>query len=161
MILLLRRRLSGLLYIALITGGALVSFIALAPFIAIHLLVTRWCSFVQLRHRLVIRPVACLYFHFSAAVIHYLCGTKIIIHSADSLFLADQGVLMACNHRTRVDWMYAGWCYTACMAINASITAMVLKKSLKIVPIFGWCMQLMMYDDRTLPCYEMLCDVMR
>lgn len=150
MILFLRRRLSGLLFVLLLIGGALVSFIVLAPFIAIHLLATQWISFVQLRHRLVIRPVACLYFHFSAAVIHYLCGTKIIIHSDDSLFLEDQGVLMACNHRTRVDWMYAGWCYTACMANNASITAMVLKKSLKIVPIFGWCMQLMMYDDHSL-----------
>jgi 1-acyl-sn-glycerol-3-phosphate acyltransferase len=155
MILILRRRLSGLLYFVLLTGGALASFIVLAPFIAIHLLATQWISFVQLRHRLVIRPVACLYFHFSAAVIHYLCGTKIIIHSADSLFLDDRGVLMACNHRTRVDWMYAGWCYTACMPNNTSITSMVLKKSLKIIPIFGWCMQLMMYDDHSIPCDAM------
>jgi len=144
----LRRRLSGLLFCGLLTGGALTSFIALAPFIAIHLLATQWTLFVQLRHSLVIRPMASMYFNFSAAVIHFLCGTKIIIHSADSLFLADRGVLMACNHRTRVDWMYAGWCYTSCLANNMCITAMVLKKSLKVVPIFGWCMQLMMYDMR-------------
>ena len=140
----LRRRLSGVLFVALLSAGAVSSFIVLAPFIAIHLLAMRWTLFVQLRHTLIIRPVAVAYFNFCAAVIYYLCGTKVIIHSVDSLFLADRGILMACNHRTRVDWMYAGWCYTAGLASNACITSMVLKKSLKSVPVFGWCMQLMM-----------------
>jgi 1-acyl-sn-glycerol-3-phosphate acyltransferase len=41
-------------------------------------------------------------------------------------------------------YLSLGWCYGSIMGTNSKIR-MILKESLRSVPIFGWCMQLMMY----------------
>lgn len=58
--------------------------------------------------------------------------------------LSDEGSLVICNHRTRVDWMFAGWCFAAINGSNSSLRV-ILKDALRFVPIYGWGLQLMMF----------------
>ena len=54
-----------------------------------------------------------VYFDFAGYVILSL-GTKIFIYSEDSDILNNKNIaLVICNHRTRVDWMFAGWMLSA------------------------------------------------
>jgi lysocardiolipin and lysophospholipid acyltransferase len=78
----------------------------------------------------------------------FMMGSKVYLYSSmgdDILRDTDaNSMLIMCNHRTRVDWMYAGWCYGALSQLNAKLR-IVLKDPLRQVPIFGWGMQIMMY----------------
>ena len=40
--------------------------------------------------------------------------------------------------------MFAGWCYASKFNLNSSLR-IILKDSLRSVPLFGWAMQIMMY----------------
>ena len=40
--------------------------------------------------------------------------------------------------------MFAGWCYASIFNLNSSLRV-ILKDSLRSVPLFGWAMQIMMY----------------
>lgn len=92
------------------------------------------------------------------------CRTKLYIYSHHQDLLDDPERLsvIICNHRcvnqvslsfmkrnhycyrTRIDWMYASWCYGAILGANERMIV-ILKDSLRSVPIFGWSMQLMHY----------------
>jgi lysocardiolipin and lysophospholipid acyltransferase len=85
-----------------------------------------------------------IFFTFAATVIEYWCQTKLIIHSNDERVITDKGILCISNHRTRVDWMFAGWSYASLLQDFPQMT-FLLKEALKSVPFFGWSMQIMMY----------------
>jgi len=74
-----------------------------------------------------------------------LCGTKLFVYcDTPEQILTDKGVVVMSNHRTRVDWMYSGWCYGSITNLNADMRV-ILKDSLRGVPFFGWCMQMLLY----------------
>ena len=84
-----------------------------------------------------------LYLEYAAIALLYLGGTKISVYSEDRGILTDRAPLLLCNHRTRVDWMYAGWCYSRMLGSTSSLR-FVLKDSLRAAPVFGWVMQIVM-----------------
>lgn len=89
--------------------------------------------------------VSGLFLDFAAALLVTLCGTKVYIYCNSSRdLLKDKGALIICNHRCRVDWMYAGWCYAAATRMTPQLRV-VLKESLRSVPLFGWTMQILLY----------------
>jgi lysocardiolipin and lysophospholipid acyltransferase len=87
-----------------------------------------------------------LYFDYAAALIYYLGGTKIYIYSKcdTEILKKDKNALIICNHRSRVDWMFAGWSYGAYLKLNSNLR-IILKESLRSIPVYGWAMQIMMY----------------
>lgn len=86
--------------------------------------------------------VSSLLFGFAGDLVTHWCGTKVYIYTDDDRILsdADQHLLIASNHRTRVDWMYVFWVYGQVISSNMN-THVILKESLKKVPIFGWAMK--------------------
>ena len=52
--------------------------------------------------------------------------------------------LVLSNHRTRIDWMYVGWCYAYFLNCTSKFKV-ILKNSLKNIPFYGWAMQLLMF----------------
>jgi lysocardiolipin and lysophospholipid acyltransferase len=85
-----------------------------------------------------------MYFLFNATMLVHLCGTSLFVYAKDGRIEHDKNILFLSNHRTRVDWMYAGWLYAACLRYYPNLS-FVLKNDLKTWPFFGWCMQMMMY----------------
>jgi len=67
---------------------------------------------------------------------------QVVVRNADgkvvSLNLPTKSILLA-NHQTYADWWYA-WCLTYFMRTHKDVF-IVLKKSLKWIPIVGWAMQ--------------------
>lgn len=99
---------------------------------------------ISLRRRYV-SLISGIYFDFAAAMLTTLCGTKLFLYcDTPEEILSDKGVILISNHRTRVDWMYCGWCYAAITNLNADLRV-ILKDSLRSVPFFGWCMQMLLY----------------
>jgi lysocardiolipin and lysophospholipid acyltransferase len=140
----LRNGAFGLIFVLLITTGAITSTflflpwlltLPLMPFLPLKLLKIRR-SYVQF--------IAKIFFSFAAGLLIDYCGTKVIIHSSDNLFLSDPSFIVMSNHRSRVDWMYCGWCYIFLMNQTCHLT-FILKESLKSVPFYGWCMQIMVF----------------
>jgi len=91
-----------------------------------------------------ISSISGIYFSFVAAIVTYYCGIKIKIYSDSPEVFQDKNVLIISNHRTRVDWIFVGWCYCALLGFISELK-LILKDALRYVPIFGWCMQFMMY----------------
>ena len=131
----------GVAYFALLIAGAFSGLLLMTPSIVLLLLhsktIIRW-------RRKYVELIGGIYFDYAAAVLMTLMGVKVYLYSDDEEFLHDKGPLILCNHRTRVDWMFAGWCYAAYAHLNPDLR-IVLKESLRSVPVFGWAMQLMMY----------------
>lgn len=88
--------------------------------------------------------LAGLFLDYSAVGLLLLGGTKVSLYTNESpAIFNDKGTLLLCNHRTRVDWMYAGWVYNM-MARNNKTLRFIMKDELRSVPIFGWVMQIVM-----------------
>lgn len=52
--------------------------------------------------------------------------------------------LIMSNNRSRVDYMFSGWCYAILTNRTANLK-MIVKDFYRSIPIFGWAMQCMMY----------------
>eukprot|EP01035_Chromulina_nebulosa_P026179 gene26179-34243_t len=95
-----------------------------------------------------VRVLAQNYFSYSASIIEWLAGVRVVIHSSHPEILDDSStnsrILIVCNHRTPVDWMFAGWSYSVMMRKYLHVS-FVLKNPLKHVPFFGWCAQAMLW----------------
>lgn len=130
----------GILYLLLLSIGAICGYFALLPVAFTVLIpleiVTKWRA-------IYVHIVSRHYFGFAAAVIELLCNTQIFIYADTPEILDDIPVIFICNHHTRVDWMYS-WSYSA-MLNNFICPSFILKDSLKTLPFFGWCMQALMY----------------
>jgi 1-acyl-sn-glycerol-3-phosphate acyltransferase len=92
-------------YFLIIIGGA-ASVILLCPSILLLLVysvrVIRW-------KRIYINAISGLFFDYTAAVLRYVCGTKVLVYSDDANILSDPDLsLVISNHRCRLDWMYVG-----------------------------------------------------
>jgi 1-acyl-sn-glycerol-3-phosphate acyltransferase len=111
------------------------------------------------------------YFTFLAILYCQISGTKIVLYTSNhavnthksngsshgssgsnsssngSTLLSSKSTdntLLLCNHRTRIDWIYAGWIYSSLIGVS-SVIKFVLKESLRSIPLFGWAMQIVMF----------------
>ena len=130
----------GLFFIVFLTLGAAASWILISPTVLFMVIPIR--SVISIRRQL-ISFVSGIFFDF-AAVLLTLLGTKVYVYCNSEDILKDTGVVILSNHRTRVDWMYAGWLYGYIIGVNPD-QRVILKDALRSVPIYGWCMQIMMY----------------
>ena len=133
---------NGVCFLASLVGTALVCCILLIPVVVtipIHSI-----RVIKLR-RYYTSAVGKLFFDFAASYLLIFGGTKLFIYSNDHRILDEtSSVILMSNHRTRVDWMFVGWCYCYFTNLNMKLK-IILKNSLKIVPFFGWAMQCLMF----------------
>lgn len=132
----------GLFYVGLSLSAVAIVVLLIPPLLSLSVhskRVIRW-------RRMYLDFVCGMFFEFAASLLLLVSGTKLFIYSSTPIdeLLADQGALLLCNHRTRVDWMYAGWCYCAALGFSQRLR-FILKDSLRSVPFFGWGMQLFMF----------------
>lgn len=85
-----------------------------------------------------------IYFEFASFLIYYLCGVRVVLHLSDASILQDQSFLVICNHRSTVDMMFTAWCY-ATFFDSYPHFLFILKDTLRSLPFFGYCMQILMY----------------
>ncbi|RYH15730.1 lysophospholipid acyltransferase family protein [archaeon] len=85
-----------------------------------------------------------IYFEFAAFLLYYLCSIKVILHLSDKSVLQDQSFLVICNHRSTVDMMFTAWCYATFLDTYPHLL-FILKDTLRSLPFFGYCMQILMY----------------
>lgn len=130
----------GLFFIIFLTLGATASWILITP--TILFMMIPLYSIISIRRQW-ISFVSGIFFDF-AAILLVLLGTKVFVYSDNEDILKDNGVVILSNHRTRVDWMYAGWVYGYIIGVNPD-QRVILKDALRSVPIYGWSMQIMMY----------------
>ncbi len=131
--------------------GVLFVFLMIMGVIACTTLTIPWLLTMPLTHpyiyclrRKYVEGLNKMYFLYNAALITFVGRTSLTIYCNDSRILNDKNILFLSNHRTRVDWMYAGWLYASCLE-NYPCLSFILKNDLKTWPFFGWCMQMMMY----------------
>jgi lysocardiolipin and lysophospholipid acyltransferase len=133
----------GIVFMILMTAGAFAAIVMTIPMMMLILVhskrVIGW-------RRKYVSYISGLYFDYAAALIYYLGGTKIYIYSKcdTEILKKDKNALIICNHPSRVDWMFAGWSYGAYLRLNANLR-IILKESLRSIPVYGWAMQIMMY----------------
>lgn len=84
------------------------------------------------------------YYVFISLVYCYISQTKLKIYSNHELKNNSSNVFILCNHRTRIDWIYAGWIYTSMIGVSGDVKY-ILKDSLRSIPLFGWAMQILLY----------------
>lgn len=124
----------GVLFLLIITVGALTSLMILAPVVfllPIHLVsVIKWRRYYS-------NLISGLYFDFVSSLIYLIGGTKVFVYSDSEAVLYDKGCLVMSNHRTRIDWMFSGWCYASLCDRNRELK-MLVKESMRSVPIYGW-----------------------
>ena len=100
---------------------------------------------VILFRRKIISKLCGYYLEFAYFLVEYLCQTSVNIYCDDLSILSEQtSVLILSNHRTRIDWMYVGWCYGSFISIVSNMT-IILKDALRTAPLFGWLMQVALY----------------
>lgn len=131
----------GMLFIIIISFFAAVCCIMMLPWI---LLLPIPIKQIALIRRVYLRQVNRCYFSFCAMVIQYYSQTKVLIHSKNKEYLNDKKLIIMCNHRSTIDWMYAGWVYATFLQKYPQIT-FVTKQSLRGAPLYGWAMQMMAY----------------
>jgi 1-acyl-sn-glycerol-3-phosphate acyltransferase len=138
----MKQKLKGFAYLLSMSCGLCICFVALIPWIA--LLPVKFKPIQEFRkiYRVFLNG---LYFSYASSLTHLLCQTTVVLHynEEDNVLNNNRSVLM-CNHRSRVDIVYAGWSLGAFQQTFPYIVVM-LKDDLKKIPIFGWCMQMIMY----------------
>lgn len=132
----------GLSFSLLMIYGAFCMTILIFPFLLLIVIPSqRMISF----RRTFITFFCGVYLQYSYYLIEYVCNTKINIYSDDSIVSSEQNsILILSNHRTRIDWMYVGWCYCSFISIVSNLI-IILKDSLRTAPLFGWLMQVSLY----------------
>lgn len=95
--------------------------------------------------------VSAAFFSFATSMAVVFCNTHIRIYyngneddwKAESR-QSNKGVIVIANHRTRIDWIFVGWCYS--YFINKAATLkIILATTLKYWPFFGWSMQVLSF----------------
>jgi 1-acyl-sn-glycerol-3-phosphate acyltransferase len=136
---------SKMIFILLMGAGAWCVLFAFIPVIVALFIPIRHKAIIQWRRRY-LEAVGAYWFRFATYLTLDTCGTHMSIHAYDPKIMEDSGNvgLVISNHRTRVDWMYVGWCYSS-MINAADHLTIILKDPLRSVPIFGWATQLLMF----------------
>ena len=101
---------------------------------------------IRFRH-LYISLICAQYYQFIALLYCHISGTKIRLYTNKNSSLSSSSSsssLILCNHRSRIDWVFAGWIFSTMINTNGHLK-FVLKDSLKSIPLFGWAMQTMLY----------------
>jgi lysocardiolipin and lysophospholipid acyltransferase len=93
-------------------------------------------------YHIVTRFVACHWLRFSASLIERLGGVRFFF-SGDCKPEGERKILVICNHRTRLDWMFL-WSFFARLGLLGSLK-IIMKAELKFAPFFGWGMQCFPY----------------
>lgn len=104
----------GVVFFILMNITAITSFYLLAPWIITMILPF---PIIYRIRRMYIYCINYMYFCFAATLLVYISHTKIYLHIRDLELLSSRNILILSNHRTRVDWMYSGWCYMAYMGL--------------------------------------------
>lgn len=135
-------KIKGILFVLLLVIGAVATFIALLPCV----LLTPFSSFpavhaIRQKTRLFVNEC---FFQYAAGLLYHYCSTAVHVHYADPNLLTDQHMFIISNHRSTIDWMFSGWCYASFFASYPCLIFM-LKESLRTLPVFGYCAQIMMY----------------
>ena len=99
----------------------------------------RWIRWRQLYMAMISQQ----YYQFISLIYCYISQTKLKVYSNQEL-KPTSNIFLICNHRTRIDWIFAGWIYTSMIEISGEVKY-VLKESLRSIPLFGWCMQILLY----------------
>ena len=124
----------GVLFLLIITTGALSAVVFMMPVVIllpIHLIsVIKWRRYYS-------NIISGFYFDFVSSFIYLIGGTKVYVYSDSESVLHDKGCLVMSNHRTRIDWMFSGWCYASLCDRNGELK-MLVKESMRSVPIYGW-----------------------
>ena len=124
----------GILFLLIITSGALSAVVLMMPIVI--LLPIHFIRVIQWR-RYYSNLISGLYFDFVSSFIYLIGGTKVFVYSDSELVLHDKGCLIMSNHRTRIDWMFSGWMYASLCNRNNELK-MLVKESMRSVPIYGW-----------------------
>lgn len=132
----------GMIFVSFMTFGLLVSYIALLFWVLSMFPILRDGT-AWLREYL-LRKVNGIYFMCAASLVHFFRTPLYVHHISKDQIFNDEEILMICNHRTRVDIIFAGWCY-ASLFRSFPFLSVILKDDLKKIPLFGWCMQIIMY----------------
>ncbi len=144
------RAIRGILFFLLVVPGAFASWFFSC--ISILLMPIPFKSVIAFR-RNYIRFFTGVFLDYASSILIFYCGTKVYIYSNDNSILNDTGHVVISNHKTRIDWMFVGWCYNIFSRVRNEKCHVILKESLKSIPIFGWTMQMMLYifleRDRT------------
>ncbi len=136
------RLVNGICFLTSLVCTALVCCILLIPVV----LTIPWHSLriIKLR-RYYTSAIGKLFFDFAASYLLIFGGTKLFIYCNDDRILHEtSSVILMSNHRTRVDWMFVGWCYCYFTNLNMRLK-IILKKTLKLIPFFGWAMQCLLF----------------
>lgn len=147
----------GIIFLFLLTFAAFSIWLFMLP-IGLLLLFIHFKNILIIRRK-ILNFLSELFLDYAYFLLTVFCQTKVIIYTNNEIFshhghhghlghrqegkYQDIGLII-CNHRTRIDWMYAGWCYGAILRINSHLYV-ILKDSLKSLPIYGWAIQLMHY----------------
>lgn len=130
----------GITFYALLVAAGTAAAIMLFP--STFLIFFHSVTIIQMK-RAYVNKIGDLFFSFTAMVLTDVCGTKIFIYSDDPDVLHDSKIgLVISNHNCRVDWMYVGWLY-AVICDMGSYLKVIMKDSLRSVPIFGWAAQIL------------------
>lgn len=134
-------KIHGIVFVLLLAIGASTIWVFVVP--SLILLPLHFQYVVRLRRKY-IQFWTGFYLDFASSLLVGFCGTKVYLYGKNLSALSDTGRIVISNHMTRVDWMFVGWCYNAFSDLNRNCHV-ILKESLKSVPIFGWTMQMMVY----------------
>lgn len=134
--------LKGILFSFLMIYGAYSLCLIIFPLLLLIVIPSK--RIIILRRKLV--TILCgIYLKYSYFLIEFICQTKINYYCNDiSILKEKKSVLILSNHRTRIDWMYVGWCYGSFISIISNMI-IILKDALKTAPLFGWLMQVALY----------------
>lgn len=134
-------RANGVIFLLLLTCGAFSTLFVLLP---VLLLLPIHSSVLIRFRRSYVSFVVGYFFCYATFLTSHICGTKILVYCNTPAILNDRGALLIANHRTRVDWMFAGWCYASVLRSTGDLI-ILLKDSMKSIPIYGWAMQVIMF----------------
>lgn len=135
----------GMIFVSFMTFGLLVSYIALLFWVLSMFPILRdGTAWRYSAREYLLRKVNGIYFMCAASLVHFFQTPLYVHHISKDQIFNDEEILMICNHRTRVDIIFAGWCY-ASLFRSFPFLSVILKDDLKKIPLFGWCMQIIMY----------------
>lgn len=134
----------------LVRGILMLTLLIVSAFIFLTSLIPVW-AFLRVLNRSWGRAFASYLFGYWLSMwvllFEYVNGIKLVF-SGESV-PAKERVLIICNHRTEVDWMYL-WCL-AYRKKSAGAVKYALKATVRHAPIFGWafhCMEFLLLERK-------------
>lgn len=96
-------------------------------------------------YRVIVTLTKWIWFSFASGLLEFLVGIRFPVHcgasseKVRSIVSTKRAILVICNHRTRLDWMFL-WVLFGRLRLLSQLT-IVLKFGMKNIPFVGWAMQ--------------------